>query len=107
MNETATHKVRNIFVGSHALADGFRLIGFEILTDPDRQQLDQLLNELQRERQRTLLIIEQSVNHMGSKLLEQIRREGGRIILSEVPSLHHPDEFHSELDAQLKKLTGG
>lgn len=107
MNETATPRVRNIFVGSHALADGFRLIGFETLTDPDRQRLDRLLSELQRERQRTLLIIEQSVTLIDSKLLEQIRREGGRIILSEVPSLHHPDDFHSELDAQLKKLTGG
>jgi len=107
MNETAAPKVRNIFIGSHALTDGFRLIGFETLSDPDERQLDQLLGELQRERQRTLLIIEQSVNRVGSKLLDQIRREGGRIVLSEVPSLHDPDDFHSDLDAQPKKLTGG
>lgn len=107
MNETAIPKVRNIFVGSHALSDGFRLIGFETLTDPDDRQLDHLLNELLRERQRTLLIIEQSVNQIGSKLLEQIRKEGGRIVLTEVPSLYAPDDFHSELDAQLKRLTGG
>ncbi|MGD8912764.1 MAG: V-type ATP synthase subunit F [Candidatus Thiodiazotropha sp.] len=107
MSETTTHKVRNIFVGSHALTDGFRLIGFETLIDPDERELDQLLSELQRERQRTLLIIEQSINHIGSKLLKQIRQEGGRIVLTEVPSLRTPDDFHSELDAQLKKLTGG
>jgi vacuolar-type H+-ATPase subunit F/Vma7 len=107
MNESATAKIRQIFVGGHALTDGFRLIGFETVTDPDARRLDQLLGELQRERQRTLLIIEQSVNHIGSKLLDQIRREGGRIVLTEVPSLHDPDNFQSELDAQLKKLTGG
>jgi vacuolar-type H+-ATPase subunit F/Vma7 len=107
MNEATIQRVRNIFVGSHALTDGFRLIGFETLTDPDQNQLDRLLGELLRERQRTLLIIEQSVNRIGSKLLDQIRQEGGRIVLSEVPSLHYPDDFHSELDAQLKKLTGG
>ncbi|MES9814430.1 MAG: V-type ATP synthase subunit F [Candidatus Thiodiazotropha sp.] len=107
MPETATHKVRNIFVGSHALTDGFRLIGFETLTEPDSSRLDELLNQLLQERQRALLIIEQSVNHVGSKLLDQIRNEGGRIILSEVPSLQDPEEFHSELDNQLKKLTGG
>ena len=107
MSEAATHPVRNIFVGGPALTDGFRLIGFETLTDPDVRQLDQLLGELQRTRQRTLLIIEQSVNGIGSKMLEQIRREGGRIVLSEVPPLHDPDNFQSDLDAQLKKLTGG
>ncbi|MEJ2694248.1 MAG: V-type ATP synthase subunit F [Candidatus Thiodiazotropha sp.] len=106
MNESATG-TRQIFIGDHALTDGFRLIGFETLVNPDARQLDQLLDELQRERQRTLLIIEQSVNDIGSKLLEQIRREGGRIVLSEVPSLHDPDNFQSELDAQLMKLTGG
>jgi len=107
MADKTGHRVRNIFIGSPALADGFGLIGFETLADPDERQLNQLLTELQRERQRTLLIIEQSVNRIGSKLLRQIRNEGGRIILSEVPSLHDPDDFQSELDEQLKRLTGG
>ncbi len=107
MAEPTAHPVRNIFVGGPSLTDGFRLIGFETLTDPDAQQLDRLLAELQRERQRALLVIEQSVIGAGSKLLEQIRSEGGRIVLTEVPSLHDPDNFQCELDAQLKKLTGG
>ena len=107
MAETSVHPVRNIFIGSPALSDGFQLIGFETLTDPDVRQLDLLLSELHREKQRTLLIIEQSVNQIGSKLLDLIREEGGRIVLTEVPSLHDPDTFQCELDAQLKKLTGG
>jgi vacuolar-type H+-ATPase subunit F/Vma7 len=106
MND-ATHQVRNIFVGGHALADGFRLIGFETLTDPDQHGLDRLLAELQREKQRALLIIEHSVSQSGSKLLDQIRSEGGRIVVSEIPSLYDPDNFQSDLDEQLKKLTGG
>ncbi|MEL0587702.1 MAG: V-type ATP synthase subunit F [Candidatus Thiodiazotropha sp. (ex. Lucinoma kazani)] len=107
MSETATHNVRKIFVGSHALTDGFRLIGFETLTEPDASRLDELLSVLLKEKQRALLIIEQSINQIGSKLLEQIRSEGGRIVLSEVPSLHDPDNFQSDLDGQLRKLTGG
>jgi vacuolar-type H+-ATPase subunit F/Vma7 len=107
VTDTATHRVRKIFVGSHALTDGFRLIGFETLTDPDSGKMDELLTQLLQERERALLIIEQSVNRIGSKLLDQIRKEGGHIVLSEVPSLHNPDEFHSDLDGQLKKLTGG
>jgi vacuolar-type H+-ATPase subunit F/Vma7 len=107
VSETETHTIRKIFVGSHALTDGFRLIGFETLSDPDGGGLDDLLTRLLEERQRALLIIEQSVNRVGSKLLDQIRNEGGHIVLSEVPSLHDPEAFHTELDEQLKKLTGG
>ncbi|MCU7906686.1 MAG: V-type ATP synthase subunit F [Candidatus Thiodiazotropha sp. (ex Epidulcina cf. delphinae)] len=107
MSETVTHPVKKIFVGSHALTDGFRLIGFETLTEPDAGMLDEMLSRLLKEKQRALLIIEQSVNQVGSKLLEQIRSEGGHIVLSEVPSLQDPDNFQSELDGQLKKLTGG
>jgi vacuolar-type H+-ATPase subunit F/Vma7 len=107
MAESTTHKVRNIFVGGHALTDGFRLIGFETLTEPDTAQLDELLSNLLQEKQRALLIIEQSVNRLDSKLLQQIRSEGGRIVLSEVPSLHTPENFQSDLDETLKQLTGG
>jgi vacuolar-type H+-ATPase subunit F/Vma7 len=107
MADAGTHPVRNIFIGSAALTDGFRLIGFETLTDPDLQQLDQLLTDLQRNRERALLIIEHSINQMDSKMLEQVRNEGGRIVLSEVPSLHDPNNFQGDLEAQLKKLTGG
>ena len=107
MTETSNHDVSNIFVGSHALSDGFRLIGFETLTDPTTAELDQLLSSLLQQKQRALLIIEQSVNRLDSKLLQQIRNEGGRIILSEIPSLHDPDHFQSDLDETLKQLTGG
>ncbi|MET0090424.1 MAG: V-type ATP synthase subunit F [Candidatus Thiodiazotropha sp.] len=107
MSETPNHSVRNIFVGGHALTDGFRLIGFETLTDPDAERLDKLLVSLMREKQRALLIIEQSVSRIDSKLLRQIRDEGGYIVLTEVPSLHSPEDFQSELDETLKQLTGG
>ncbi|MET0068277.1 MAG: V-type ATP synthase subunit F [Candidatus Thiodiazotropha sp.] len=107
MSETPNHSVRNIFVGGHALTDGFRLIGFETLTDPDAERLDQLLVSLMREKQRALLIIEQSVSRIDSKLLPQIRDEGGYIVLTEVPSLHDPEDFQSALDETLKQLTGG
>ncbi|MEJ2608718.1 MAG: V-type ATP synthase subunit F [Candidatus Thiodiazotropha sp.] len=106
MADSVTHSVRNIFVGGHALTDGFRLIGFETLTDPNAAQLDELLSGLLQEKQRTLLIIEQSINQIDSKLLSQIRNEGGRIVVSEVPSLHDPDNFQSDLDETLKQLTG-
>jgi hypothetical protein len=96
-----------IFIGSLALSDGFRLIGFETLTDPDVNRLDRLIGELLEQRANAFLVIEQAVNDLGSKMLEQVRREGGRIVLSEVPSLRDPSCLHCELDRQIEKLMGG
>jgi hypothetical protein len=95
-----------IFIGSLALSDGFRLIGFETLTDPDAARLDRLIGELLEQRANAFLVIEQSVNALDSKMLELVRREGGRIVLSEVPSLRDPSCLHCELDRKIERLMG-
>ena len=105
--EVSPRPTRMIFIGSLALSDGFRLIGFETLTDPAVSQLDQLISELLEQRANAFLVIEQSVSGLGSKMLQQIRREGGRIVLSEVPSLRDPSCLHCDLDRQIEKLMGG
>jgi vacuolar-type H+-ATPase subunit F/Vma7 len=104
--ETSPRPTRMIFIGSLALSDGFRLIGFETLTDPDVTQLDQLIAELVEQRSNAFLVIEQTVTGLGSKMLELVRREGGRIVLSEVPSLRDPSCLHCELDRQIERLMG-
>jgi len=95
-----------IFIGTLALSDGFRLIGFETLTDPDVTRLDRLIGELLEQRANAFLVIEQNVNELGSEMLELVRREGGRIVLSEVPSLRDPSCLHCELDRQIERLMG-
>lgn len=95
-----------IFIGSLALSDGFRLIGFETLTEPDAARLDRLIGDLLEQRANAFLVIEQTVSGLGSKLLELVRREGGRIVLSEVPALRDPSCIHCELDRQIEKLMG-
>ena len=96
-----------IFIGSLALSDGFRLVGFETLTEPDVTRIDQLIGELLEQRVNAFLVIEQTVADLGSKMLELVRREGGRIVLSEVPSLRDPSCLHCELDRQIERLMGG
>ena len=43
---------------------------------------------------------------MQSKMLQQVHNEGGRIVVSEVPSLQDPACFHCELDKEIEKLMG-
>ena len=40
-------------------------------------------------------------------MLPRVRKEGGRILVTEVPSLRRPDQFHSNIDDQVSALLGG
>jgi vacuolar-type H+-ATPase subunit F/Vma7 len=106
-NNPVPKRTRMIFIGSQALSDGFRLIGFETLTEPEVNQLDRLIGGLLEQRVNALLVIEQTINALDSKMLQLIRKEGGRIVLSEVPSLRDPTCFQCDLDRQIEKLLGG
>ena len=99
-------KTRMIFIGSPALTDGFRLVGFETLTDPDVQKVDALISELLATRQNAFLVVEQTPNQVDSPLLQQVRKEGGRIVLAEVPTLQDPSCIYCDLDRQIDKLMG-
>ena len=102
----AAKHTRLIFIGSQALTDGFRLIGFQTLTDPDAAQIDQLISSLLEQRENAFVVIEQSINELNSRMLQLVRSEGGRIILSEVPSLKDPSCLHCDLDRKIEKLMG-
>ncbi len=107
MAEQTFHTTRLIFMGEAALCDGFRLIGFETHSDPDLETTQRLLGELVKQRQHAFVVIDQRISRSGASMLQQIRHEGGRIVLAEVPSLNNATEFHSPLDEQLRRLIGG
>ena len=46
------------------------------------------------------------LSEAGSPMLDRVRREGGRILLTEVPPLNDPDGFHCRIDRQISSLTG-
>ena len=107
INASPDKQTRLIFIGGAALTDGFRLVGFETLTDPEVERIDILINELLETRQNAFIVVEQSPQAALSKMLQQVHREGGRIVVSEVPSLQDPTCFHCDLDRQIEKLMGG
>ena len=52
---------RLIALGSAALTEGFALIGFEARADPTLAAIEKLMQELQRNQQAALVVIEQSI----------------------------------------------
>ena len=51
-------------------------------------------------------MIDQRLAGSDSPLLEQVRREGGRILLTQVPPLTHPEQMKSSVDDHIQQLLG-
>lgn len=101
-----SRKTRMLFLGDDRLADGFRLIGFETLPNPDTSAVDKLFGELQRNRERAFVIVDDHIMRSGSKGLAQVRREGGRVVLVSVPRLDETPRLSSEVADRLAATFG-
>ena len=99
-------KTRQLFVGSANLAAGFRLAGFEVLADAGVAELEQLLTGLRAARTPAFVVVDQSLAESDSRLLQEVRREGGRILLTQVPPLTHPEQMKSSVDEHIRLLLG-
>ena len=99
-------QTRQVFLGEASLATGFRLAGFEVHPDADVTELDALLEQLQIARTPAFVVIDQQLADSGSHRLDAVRREGGRILLTQVPSLAHPETMRSAVDDRIQQLLG-
>ena len=99
-------KTRQLFFGDANLATGFRLAGFEIFPDAGIEQLEQMLDKLQFNRTPAFVVIDQRLAESDSHRLEEVRREGGRILLTQVPPLTRPEQIKSSVDNHIQQLLG-
>lgn len=97
---------RMLFLGEDRLADGFRLIGFETYPNPDPQDVDRILRDLQRQREKAFVVVDEAVMSQDIPNLRRVRREGGRIVVIAVPALNVPPKLTSEVAARLAALFG-
>ncbi len=99
-------QTRHIFLGEQNLSVAFSLIGFETRPNADVKQLGALLEELLRDKQRAFVVIEQPLARAGRQVLRGVYDEGGRILVTEVPPLNSPHDFHSPVDEEIGRLLG-
>jgi len=97
---------RMLFLGDSALTDGFQLIGFETWPDPSVQQLEEVISELVNTRTNAFVVLDCRLAEKHSRILDRVRAEGGRIVVTEVPPLNEPDRFQSPVDRQVRNLLG-
>ncbi|MES9903860.1 MAG: V-type ATP synthase subunit F, partial [Sedimenticola sp.] len=97
---------RMLFMGDASLTDGFQLIGFETWPDPTTTELDHILRQLVESKQNAFIIIDSELSRRNPAMLQQIREEGGRIVVTEVPPLNDPENCYCVVDTQIQALLG-
>jgi len=97
---------RMIALGSAALMEGFALIGFETYVDPAAERIEKLMQELLRNQQAALVVIEQSLARNPGRQLQRAQREGGRIVITEIPEIHLSGSYHSRVENLVQTILG-
>ena len=98
--------MRLIAIGSEALTEGFALLGFETHADATPDDVEAVLAGLVRSRDTALVILEHELARSGMASLERVRREGGRILVTEVPPLHAPAHYRPPVEDLVKRILG-
>jgi vacuolar-type H+-ATPase subunit F/Vma7 len=95
-----------LFLGDDRLADGFRLIGFETFPAPDEETVEKVFRDLLRNRAKAFVIVDDQIMRSDVKGLEEVRSEGGRIVVVSVPQLNEPPHLSSEVSDRLAAMFG-
>lgn len=98
--------MRIIAAGSQPLMDGFSLLGVETHADINSEQLERLLSEVIQRRERTLIYLQQDLAQADIPMLQQIRKEGGSVLISELPHLHQPENRAATIDTLISRVMG-
>jgi len=96
-----------LFLGDDSLADGFRLIGFETFPNPAPEEVDRLFRDLVRGRESAFVIVDDRIMHSDVQSLQEVREEGGRIVVVSVPTLRDPPRLASDVADRLQAMFGG
>ncbi len=99
-------ETRLIVMGGAELTLGFRLIGFETYPDANGDDVDRVLRDLIAHQQQALVLLEPGLARSGAKSLDIVRNEGGRIVVSEIPALHAPHDYHPEVEDVVRSVLG-
>lgn len=104
--EATATPTRIIALGSAALTEGFGLIGVETLPDATAEQLETLLADLVRRKEKALVFLEHNLARSGGQWLRHVREEGGRIVITEIPPLHAPGDYHPQVEDVVRAILG-
>jgi vacuolar-type H+-ATPase subunit F/Vma7 len=97
---------RLVVLGSAGLTEGFSLIGAEVHPDADPDKVEEVLGQLVKDGSEALVLLETRLAHAGGHWLNRLRNEGGRIVVTELPSLSSPRDYAPAVDEVVRAVLG-
>ncbi len=95
-----------IAIGNSALMDGFALLGIETYADASADEINAVLSELVRERERALVYLQQDLMTAEIPIIQQLRVKGGAILICEIPDLQAANDYQPEVEKLIGRVLG-
>ena len=104
--DTPIGSARLVVLGSAGLAGGFSLIGAEVHADAEPATVEAVLEQLVKSGDEALVLLETHLAHSGGYWQNRLRNEGGRIVITELPSLPSPHDYAPAVDEVVRAVLG-
>lgn len=98
--------MRLVALVGRPLAEGFGLLGFETVPDAGAADVEQVLGDMVRARETALVVLDQALARGEGPVLARVRREGGHIVVVEVPPLEAPADYEPPVEALVRRVLG-
>jgi vacuolar-type H+-ATPase subunit F/Vma7 len=95
-----------IAVGASALMDGFALLGIKTYADESAEIIDAMLRELDRNHETALVFIQRDPDNFRIPMVQQLRNQGGRILICEIPALQDVHGHQPEVEKLIARVMG-
>lgn len=95
-----------IAIGDSALMDGFALLGIETHADESAQRINTMLTELARSHERVLIFMQQDLMRADIPMIQQLRMQGGSILICEIPGLSDAADFQPAVETLIGRVLG-
>lgn len=93
-------------MGSHALADGFALLGFETFPNATTDSVENLLSELLKNKDKALVFLEDNLTRQPGPTFLRARSEAASIIITEIPPLSAPETYRPSVEDLVARVLG-
>jgi vacuolar-type H+-ATPase subunit F/Vma7 len=93
-------------MGHEALADGFALLGFEIFANAVQDDVEKLLSELIKHKEKALIFLEDSLAQSPKDAFLRARSEAAGIIITEIPPLNAPENYRPVVEDLVARVLG-
>ena len=95
-----------IAVGSSELMDGFALLGIKNYADESAEVINAVLVELVRNRETALVFIQQDLVNADIPMVQQLRNQGGSILICEIPGLQAVQDYQPKVEQLIRRVLG-